>query len=42
MEGLELYRKVDEGIGSKGYLDGPLDAGTNLKVKIMTRTIDVK
>lgn len=41
-EVLEVYGRLNEGIGFKEYLDGPLDEGTRIKVKFRTGDIDLR
>ncbi|CAB1110562.1 unnamed protein product [Ectocarpus sp. CCAP 1310/34] len=41
-EAIEVYGMLKEGIGFKQYLHGPMDAGTELKVKFRTVDIDLR
>jgi len=41
-EGLEVYGMINERIGFKEYLHGPMDEGTKLKVKFRTGDIDLQ
>ena len=40
--GLVLYGLLEEGMGFKEYLHGPMDAGTKLKVKFRTGDIALR
>lgn len=39
---MELYQRLDEGIGLNYYLRGPLDVSTQLKVIFRTADLDLK
>lgn len=41
-EGLQVYRRLDERAGLKGYLHGSLDTNTLLKVKVRVGNLDFK